>query len=229
MNLANNTYGYVKILHGSCDGIFNVVGASVASLQSSLFVAFNIPTHAISFVNGKQVSTDFRLKTNDTLEFINKHGRKGVGSNVWTCEEFIHLFKITKEDLQLWINEGLKVRLCLDGSVRITETAIDEFNRGKVIEQLENIELPKEVSTETAATILGLSKDTVLKLRSAGLLQYRNTAPPGSSRPIYRFSLESVIKLRTSYETEAATPRLPKAAYRRQSITKRKYKYIVFD
>lgn len=39
-------------------------------------------------------------------------------------------------------------------------------------------ELPKEVTTEEAATILGQSKDTVLKFREAGLLEFRNAAPP---------------------------------------------------
>jgi hypothetical protein len=49
-------------------------------------------------------------------------------------------------------------------------------------------ELPTEVSTAEAARILGVSKNTVLKLKAAGLLEYRNMAPPDSSRPVYAYS-----------------------------------------
>ena len=63
-------------------------------------------------------------------------------------------------------------------------------------------DVPKEVSTEEATKTLGQSKDTVLKLRAAGLLQYRNAVPPGSIRTVYRFLLESVLKLRTNYDTD---------------------------
>ena len=61
-------------------------------------------------------------------------GRKGVGEKVWAGEEFCQFFKITTEDLQAWIAQGLKVRRCLDGSLRITESAVDEFFRGRVVE-----------------------------------------------------------------------------------------------
>ena len=60
-------------------------------------------------------------------------------------------------------------------------------------------ELPMEVSTEVAARILGVSKDTVLRLKRSGLLEYRNAAPPESSRPVYRFTMASVQSLRTTY------------------------------
>jgi hypothetical protein len=89
--------------------------------------------------------------------------------------------------------------------------------------------LPRELSTEEAAIILGQSKDTVLKLRSEGVLPFRNAAPPGSSRPVYRFPLEAVVKLRTTYETDEPTPRMPKQPGRRQAKGKRKYKYIDYD
>ena len=113
--------------------------------------------------------------------------------------------------------------------MRITETAMDEFNRGRVLDVPIVSDLPKEVSTEEAATILGLSKDTVLKLRAAGQLEFRNAAPPGSSRPVYRFLLESVVRLRTSYETDEPTPEMPRQPIRRAVKGKRKYKYIDYD
>jgi|ERR1019366_3787261 hypothetical protein len=90
-------------------------------------------------------------------------------------------------------------------------------------------DLPREVSTEEAAGILGQSKDTVLKLRSAGVLPFRNAAPPDSTRPSYRYPLAAVIQLRTTYDTEEQTPRMPTEPGRRQAKGKRKYKYIDYD
>ena len=126
--------GFVKIIHGANDGIFNVVGASVASVRASLVDAFNLPDDAIAFANGEQAKSDFRLRCNDTLEFMKRRGRKGVGDQVWTEEEFCTLFKITPEDLRAWIAQGLKVRRCLDGSLRITESDADDFIRGPMVE-----------------------------------------------------------------------------------------------
>lgn len=74
------------------------------------------------------------LEANSTLQFVIRAGRKGVGEKVWAGEEFCQFFKITTEDLQAWIAQGLKVRRCLDGSLRITESAVDEFFRGRVVE-----------------------------------------------------------------------------------------------
>lgn len=78
-------------------------------------------------------------------------------------------------------------------------------------------------------TILGVSKDTVLKLRAAGLLEFRNAAPPGSSRPVYRYPLESVVRLRTGYETDDLTPAVPRERPRRVARGKRLYKHIDYD
>lgn len=68
--------------------------------------------------------------------------------------------------------------------------------------------VPPEVRTLDAAAILGISQDTVLKLRKAGVLPYRNVAPPGSTRPTFRFRLDAVLKLRTSYEVEKCAPHI---------------------
>src|SRR5215472_5208034 len=74
-----------------------------------------------------------------------------------------------------------------------------------------------EVRTPEAAKILGVSKDTVLKLREAGVLPFRNAAPPGSTRPVFRFPLDAVLKLRGGYHTEVPAPRGPKAPPRRRA------------
>jgi hypothetical protein len=76
--------------------------------------------------------------------------------------------------------------------------------------------LPKEVSTAEAARILGVSKDTVLKLKSAGLLEYRIAGSPDSSRIVYRFLLASVIEFRTSYQADVPIPQVPSELRRRR-------------
>ena len=221
--------GPVKVIHGANDGSFAVAGAAVASVRASLVDSFNIPDDAEALVNGVAVLPAYRLNPHDTLEFVKRQGWKGVGDRVWTGEEFCQFFKIGPDDLREWIAQGLKVQRCLDGSVRITETAVDEFGRGRMPEATITKELPKEVSTEEAAAILGVSKDTVLKLRAEGLLEFRNAAPPGSSRPVYRYPLESVVRLRTAYETDEPTPAMPLEQPRRVAKGKRLYKYIDYD
>jgi hypothetical protein len=86
--------------------------------------------------------------------------------------------------------------------------------------------LPREVSTAEAAGILGVSKDTLLKLKSAGLLEYRNTGSPDSCRPVFAFALRSVIELRISYERDTPPPRRPKEPPRRRVKGERKYKHL---
>lgn len=69
--------------------------------------------------------------------------------------------------------------------------------------------LPKEVSTAEAAKILGVGKDVVLKLKRAGLLEYRTAGPPDGSRIVYRFLLASVIEFRTGYRADVPIPQMP--------------------
>jgi len=94
---------------------------------------------------------------------------------------------------------------------------------------LDEMGLPKEVSTGQAASILGVSKDTVLKLKSSGLLEYRNTAPPDSFRPVFAFSLRSVLEVRTSYERDTPLLRRPQDHPRRRIKGERKYKHLRLD
>ena len=89
--------------------------------------------------------------------------------------------------------------------------------------------LPREVSTAEAARILGISKDTVLKLKSSGLLEYRNTGSPDSCRPVYAFTLRSVIELRTNYDRDMPVPRQRPDPPRRRVKGERKYKHLNLD
>jgi hypothetical protein len=68
------------------------------------------------------------------------------------------------------------------------------------------IDLPPEVSLAEAARIANCDKKTVIRYLRDGVLEWRNIAPPSSSRPTYRIKLESVLALRTAYR--ACSPNL---------------------
>lgn len=72
------THSMVKVIHGSNDDRFPIAGATVATVQENLADAFNIPIEAFGWVNGKIVGEDFRLRDDDTLEFIVPDGFKGA-------------------------------------------------------------------------------------------------------------------------------------------------------
>jgi hypothetical protein len=93
-------------------------------------------------------------------------------------------------------------------------TGVHDNDNG--ISAVDENELPKEVSTAEAARILGVSKDTVLKWKAAGLLEYRNLAPPTSSRGVFRFLLASVMELRKGYQTDFPAPPTPHQPQRRR-------------
>jgi hypothetical protein len=96
-------------------------------------------------------------------------------------------------------------------------------------ERVGEYELPREVSTAEAASILGISKDTVLELKKAGLLEYRNTGSPDSCRPVYAFSLRSVLEVRTTYQRDVPPYHRPEAPHRHQVKGKRKYKHFTLS
>jgi hypothetical protein len=105
-----------------------------------------------------------------------------------------------------------------------------QISRAKPSLTLEDYgDLPREVGTAETARILGVTKDTVLKYKDAGLLEYRNLAPPSSSRPLFAFSLVSVLKLRTTYETEEPPPFRRREPTRRAAKGKKNRKHIIVD
>jgi hypothetical protein len=115
-------------------------------------------------------------------------------------------------------------QICANGQGRPGQTGSE-----KPLEQNNLPECPKEVGTADAAKILGVSKDTVLKLRDAGLLPYRNAAPPGGARPMFRFPLDAVLELRNGYRTEEPVPRQQAEPPRRRVRGKRKYKHLQLE
>ena len=109
------------------------VPAGLSVAVSGLFTVMRRTSHpdAEALVGSEIVPESYVLKDGDDLHFIHASGRKGVGEQVWTAEQFGRFFQITPDDLQAWIAQGLKVKRCSDGSIRITETAVDDFFRGQ--------------------------------------------------------------------------------------------------
>lgn len=68
----------VQVLHGPNDDTFDVAGASASCLRAMLRHAFNIPHHAVAFVNGHRVGPSYRVRDRDVLEFVVPWGRKGA-------------------------------------------------------------------------------------------------------------------------------------------------------
>ena len=69
-------------------------GKRVASVRRSLATLFSIPAHAEPWVAGSVVGADYRLRPGDSVEFLVRHGRKGVGQVVWTAEQFCRVARI---------------------------------------------------------------------------------------------------------------------------------------
>jgi hypothetical protein len=72
---------------------------------------------------------------------------------------------------------------------------------------VQRLDLPEEVGTGEAAAILNCSKHTVLQYLEEGLLEWRDAAPPSSTRPVYRITLRSVLDLRLGYQRGSPRPR----------------------
>lgn len=81
-----------------------------------------------------------------------------------------------------------------------------------------DLELPPELSLAEAAEVLGVDKKTVIRYMHDGVLEWRNIAPPSSSRPTFRIKLESALKLRTHYTSE---PEQPREHARKPRVTQR--------
>ena len=91
--------------------------------------------------------------------------------------------------------------------VRSRQRAILAYRtRGMSLLGNDEANLPKEVSTNEAAQILGCDKKTVLKYIDQGLLEWRDMSPPSSTRPTYRLKLDSVLRLRNSYRVGGTNP-----------------------
>jgi hypothetical protein len=173
------------VTHGAHEDFFPVLGKSVANVRRCLVTAFGIPADALPMVGGRMVGLDHILAPEEELVFAMEKGHKSVGTQVWSDEEFCKFFQISRETLQAWVAQGLKAKPCLDGTLRITETAADEFFRGRVIES-------PYLSTDEAAAYCNISKDAFY-----GRVERKKIRPlPGSGKE-NRFTREQCDKMMT--------------------------------
>lgn len=86
-------------------------------------------------------------------------------------------------------------------------------------------QLNEELSLREAAKELHCDPKTVIRYIEDGLLQWRNAAPPSSTRPRYRIKSESVLQLRNSYRLgtpQAAEPE-PARTPRKRAVKSSNY------
>jgi hypothetical protein len=118
--------GFVQLIHGANEDVLEVGGVSVGEVRFQFDRLFNIDPAASPLIDGLPVTEDHVIRHGETLEFLNPFGHKGMGE-VWTKEEFCTLFKIGETDFSAMVSKGLPVHRMEDGSIRITETQVDDF------------------------------------------------------------------------------------------------------
>jgi hypothetical protein len=106
------------------------LGSSVQDVRDTLRHVLTIPVGAVASVNGHDVGGDHVVGATDVVEFWTEWGHKGVGDHVWDAEEYCRVFNLTERELRDQIQRGLRVMELTNGTMRITETAVDEFIRG---------------------------------------------------------------------------------------------------
>ena len=118
--------GLILVVHGANEDILELGGQTVGMIRRDLTGLFNIDPDADPFVKGEQVVEGHVLQHGETLEFLAPFGRKGVG-RVWTQADFCELFRMNEADLDAMVARGLPVHRLEDGTIRITETQVDDF------------------------------------------------------------------------------------------------------
>ena len=106
------------------------VTTTVQDVQDTLQHVLNIPPDAVARVNCHDVGGGHLVSPTDVVEFTKTRGHKGVGDHVWTAQEYCQVFSLTEQELQDQIHRGLRVMELANGTIRITETAVDEFISG---------------------------------------------------------------------------------------------------
>jgi hypothetical protein len=153
-------------------------------------------------------------------------GRTGPQEQLSASSELIHL---AQEIKALGLDRDQSIDLLLARLGPFCTAGQDTCVVGQPQSVADQADLPAclpEVGTATAARLLGVSKDTVLRLREAGLLPFRNAAPPGGGRPLFRFPLHVVLKLRNSYTTEEPVPQRQEEPPRRRVKRDKRYKHL---
>src|SRR5262245_39391378 len=84
------------------------------------------------------------------------------------------------------------------------------------VTQRESWPAPHELTRQEAALYLGVGVKTFRHYHKAGLLRYRNTAPPGSGKPRYLYPLEDLARFRQEgYRRDVPRPTKPPSPRRK--------------
>ncbi len=101
----------------------------VQAIQGRLKSFMGLPRNAVALVDGIKVSPAHLAQPSSTVEFRVEQGHKEIG-RVFTAREYCRMFGLTQRDFDLQIQRGLRVMQLTDGTMRITETSVDNFLNG---------------------------------------------------------------------------------------------------
>jgi len=104
----------------------NLVGKPVVLVRRCLASVFSIPDKAEAWVGGSVVRSDYRLRADDSVEFLVRRGRKTLG-DLLTAEQLMQRWQIDNDKYRQLLKAGLPTIRFEDGSVRHPEVAVDEW------------------------------------------------------------------------------------------------------
>lgn len=192
------------------------LGTTLIDVRDTLRHVLNVPVDAVARINGQDVGGGHLVSPTDVVEFFRERGWKGVGERVWDAEGYCRFFDLTERELQDQVQRGLRAMHLMDGTMRITETAVDEFIRGvkggdggcvlaDIAASLKRIAdhvdppPPDIVDTQYIADKLGLTLEYASTLAKTGKIP-RNAIVPGTGEgkpwKFYRSRIDPWILMR---------------------------------
>jgi len=187
----------MELMHAAEAQDLDVAGHTVGEIRVALTHVLNIGNQEAR-LDGRRVSDDVVMSDDDgTLEFVKLAGRKGVGQ-IWSADEYCQRFGISREQLNQQIEEGLKVMRLADGSLRITETAVDQFIAGDaIVVQVANALTrianhfdpppPDKVDSGYIAKKLGCSKVWAARMAAEGRIPRSCIVPGTGDGKLWKF------------------------------------------
>jgi len=98
----------VAVINGANEGHFDLKGKTIGCVAKQLREVFNIPEDAVAIVGGKQVSFDYILSDEESIEFVKENGSKGGLQDYWSEAELLRLFG--PESLESMKQNGFKLK-----------------------------------------------------------------------------------------------------------------------
>jgi hypothetical protein len=120
----------VTIIHGAQECRYEIAGRTIEYVRMALGTIFNIPKHAVAFVNGVPTTEEYILQPGDSVHFIHARGSKGLGE-LLTPAEVTARWTLTQSQYAELLRKGLPRIEFADGTIRHPEIGLDEwFRRG---------------------------------------------------------------------------------------------------